>query len=193
MAKSSLDKMPVPLVRDYGDLMTLVFEGKVYHVTNPTVGTPVVGQTSYAATLATITLRNLGDRLMIPLYAKFVQSGTVAGGRIIYNVQVLESDQFTSGTALTVKNSNWRFGDTPGVLAYHTATIPTLTTGNARLVTSGEIFQTVSAANADNTLDAFAPMGSVAVRPKGGLNIYTNAATTGPGWSFNIAWAEIDV
>ena len=193
MAKSSQDKYPVPLIRDYGDLASLVFEGKVYHVTNPTVGTAVVGQTSYAATLATITLRNLGDPIMVPLYADMVQSGTVAGGRIIFNTQVLEVDQFTSGTALTVKNSNWRFGDQSGVLAYHTATIPTLTTGNARLVYSGEIFQTVSAANADNALDAFKYPGFVAVRPKGGLNIYTNAATTGPGWSFNIAWAELDV
>lgn len=193
MAKSSQDKYPVPLIRDYGDIASLVFEGKVYHVTNPTVGTPVVGQTSYAATLATITLRNLGDRVAVPLYADFIQSGTVAGGRIIFNVQVLEADQFTSGTALTVKNSNWRYGDQAGVLAYHTATIPTLTTGNARLVHSGEAFQTVSAANADNTVQMFPYPGFCVVRPRGGLNIYTNAATTGPGWSFNIAWAELDV
>lgn len=193
MAKSSVDKTPLPLIRNYGDIASLVFEGKVYHVTNPTVGTAVVGQTSYAATLATFTFRNLGARLMVPLYADLVQSGTVAGGRIIFNVQVLETDQFTSATALTVKNSNWRYGDASGVLAYHTATIPTLTTGNARLVYSGEVFQTLTAANADNTLNVFKYPGFVAVRPNGALNVYTNAGTTGPGWSFNIAWAELDV
>lgn len=193
MAKSSQDKSPVPLIRDYGDIASLVFEGKVYHVTNPTVGTAVVGQTSYAATLATLTLRNLGDRVAVPLYADFIQSGTVAGGRIIFNVQVLEVDQFTSGTQLTVRNSNWRYADSSGVLAYHTATIPTLTTGNARLVHSGEAFQTVSAANNDNTVKIFPYPGFCAIRPKGGLNIYTNAATTGPGWSFQVAWAEIEV
>ena len=38
MAKSSLDKIPVPLVRNFDDLMSANWEGKLYHVNNPRLG-----------------------------------------------------------------------------------------------------------------------------------------------------------
>jgi len=192
MARQSNDKIPLPVLREYNAISALVEEGKVFHVTNPTVGTEIVGQTSYVATATTFSFRNLGSKLMVPLWARLVQADAVAGGRIIVHTQVVETDQFTSGTALPIANSNWRNKDAPGVLAYHTATLPAFTTGNARLVHTGEYFQTVTAANNDNVINAVTLPGFVGVRPNGGLHIYTWAGTTGPSWSFDIGWAEVD-
>lgn len=192
MAKSSLDKIPVPLVRNFDELMSEAWEGKVFHVNNPTIGTGVTGQTSYAATLSTFTFRNTSaNKIMVPLYAKLYQTGTVAGGIITIHVSTLETGQFTSGTALTAYNNNQTKQDAPAVLAYHTATLPTFTTGNQRLVHTETVFQTVTAAN--NLPIVFPAPGFVQVRPGGQLDIYTLAATTGPTWMFNIAWAELEV
>ena len=192
MAKSSLDKLPVPLIRNYDDILSLAGEGKVFHVNNPTIGTGVTGQTSYAATLSTLTFRNTSsNKIMVPLYAKLSQTGSVAGGIITIHVSTLEVGQFTSGTALTVYNANQQVTSSPSVLAYHTATLPTFTTGNQRLVHTETIFQTVTAAN--RTPVVFPAPGFAQVRPGGQLDIYTLAATTGPTWMFNIAWAELEV
>ena len=192
MARQSNDKSPLPVLREYNAISALVEEGKVFHVSNVAVGTEIVGQTSYVATATTFSLRNLGAKLMVPLWARLVQADAVAGGRIIVHTQVLETDQFTSGTALPIMNSNWRNRDASGALAFHTATLPTFTTGNARLVQTGEYFQTVSAANNDNIINAFTAPGFVGVRPNGALHIYTWAGTTGPSWSFDIGWAEVE-
>ena len=192
MAQMSKDKAPLPILRNFGSIPSLVEEGKVFHVSNPTVGTEIVGQTSYVATATTFSFRNLGSKLMVPLWCHLVQADAVAGGRIIVHTQALETDQFTSGTALTAVNSNWRNRDANGVIAFHTATLPSFTTGNARLVHTGEYFQTVTAANGDNRINAFTRPGFVGVRPGGGLHVYTWAGTTGPSWSFDIAWAEVE-
>lgn len=192
MAQMSRDKSPLPLTRNYGTIANMVEEGKVFHIVNETVGTEVVGQTSYLATASTFSFRNLGGKLMVPLWARLHQADVVAGGRIIVHTQVLETDQFTSGTAATVRNSNWKTRDASGVLAYDTATLPAFTTGNARLVWTGEFFQTVSANNPDQVINAFPRPGFVGVRPNGAIHIYTWAGTTGPSWSYDIAWAELE-
>lgn len=192
MAKSSLDKIPVPLVRNFDDLLSANWEGKLFHVNNPTIGTGVTGQTSYAATLSTLTFRNVSsNKIMVPMYARLYQTGTVGGSIITIHVSTLETGQFTSGTALTVYNSNQNKQDAPAVLAYHTATLPTFTTGNQRLVQTETIFQTVTAANSLPVV--FPSPGFVQVRPGGQLDIYTLATTTGPTWFFNVSWAELEV
>ena len=194
MARSSVDKVPIPLVRDFGDILGANWEGKVFHVNNPTIGTGVTGQTSYAATLSTFTFRNVSaNRVMVPLYCLLYQTGSVAGGRISIHVSTLETGQFTSATALTAYNSNQQSGNGPTVLAYHTATLPAFTTGNQRLVNTLDCFQTVSATNDNNPINAFPAPGFVGVRPGGQLDIFTLAASTGPTWFFNIAWAELEV
>ena len=193
MARTSKDNPSIALVRDFSNPISLVWEGKVFGVSNPTVGTEVVGQTSYAATLATFSLRNLGSKAMVPLYALLSQADVVAGGEIVVSVQTLDTDQFTSGTQITVRNRNQRNSDGSSVLAYHTATLPTFTTGNANQVFAREIFPSVTAANADNTINAFGYPGICVVRPSGAIHIYTNAAITGPSWSFAITWAELEV
>ena len=196
MARSSVDKIPVPIVRDYGDIMALVWEGKVFHINNPTIGTGVTGQTSYAATLSTFTFRNVSsNRVMVPLYCLLYQTGTVGGGRITIHTSTLETGQFTSGTAVTAYNANQQSQSAATVLAYHTATLPTFTTGHQRLVNTLDVFQTVTAANSGNPIDAFASStpGFVSVRPGGQLDVYTLATITGPTWFFNIAWAELEI
>jgi hypothetical protein len=193
MARSSKDNPSVALVRDFSNPISLTWEGKVFGISNPTVGTEIVGQTSFANTLATFSLRNLGSKAMVPLYALLGQAGPVAGGVIVVSVQTLDTDQFTSGTQVTVRNRNQRNSDGSSVLAFHTATLPTFTTGNANQVFAREVFQTVSAANADNTINAFGYPGICVVRPTGAIHIYTDAAITGPSWSFSITWAELEV
>ena len=193
MAASSVDKTPVALVRNYNDVAALVLQGKAFVITNPTIDTGVVGQTSYAATLATFALRNLGSKVMVPLYCLLSQTGTVGGGRISCHTVALRDDQYTSGTAVTPVNLNSSSGDGSTVLASHTATIPTITTGNSAQVATIDIFQTVSAAGENNPTNAWPFPGFVAVRAGGSLLVYTDATITGPAWFFNIAWAELEV
>ena len=194
MAQSSTqDKNPLPLVRNYSDAQSLIWEGKAFHVANPTAQTVVVGQTSHALTLATIYLGNRGSKKMVPLWARFAQGGTVAGGLIFWTVKMADTDQFTSGTALTVLPLNRHYRAGSQVTATHTATIPAFTAGNATTLAGGAVFQTVSAANAGDPTEMFPFPGCSVVNPGGALYIYTNAATTGPGWEFDVAWAEVDV
>ena len=193
MAASSNDKNPLPLIRDYSLAQTLIHEGKAFHVANPTMLTGVTGQTSHALTLATIYLGNRGSKQLVPLWARFSQSGTVAGGRIQTGIKIADTDQFTSGTALTVEPLNADIGGGSQVVGYHTATIPAFTAGNARNLTARELFMTVLLDNAHDPADLIPFPGCCVVNPGGALYIYTNAATTGPTWQFDVAWAELEV
>ena len=193
MAKSSVDKSPLPLVRDFSLAQTMIYEGKAYHVANPTMLTGVTGQTSHALTLATIYLGNRGSRQMVPLWARFSQSGTVAGGRIQWGIKIADTDQFTSGTALTVEPLNADLGGGSQAVGQHTATIPAFTAGNARNLAAGELFMTVLLNNAADPLEMLPFPGCCVINPGGAMYIYTNAATTGPTWQFDVAWAELEV
>ncbi len=194
MAKSSTDSTPLPLIRDFGNIAALAWEGKVFNTENPTLATGVTGQTSLALTLATIQLRNLGSKAMVPLWLKFAQAGSVAGGRIEVVVYALDNDQFTSGTALEVNCTNRQKASPSQVSAWHTATIPALTADNAVELYSTDIFMTVLLNNADNNLDLVGGRpGCWVINPGGGLVIYTNAASTGPTWHFDLGWAELEV
>ena len=194
MAQSTTqDKNPLPLVRDYSLAHSMIWEGKAFHVANPTMLTGVTGQTSHALTLATVYLGNRGSKKMVPLWARFSQSGTVAGGRIQYGIKQADTDQYTSGTALTVEALNRQFRGGSQVIAAHTATIPAFTAGNALNVAAGELFMTVLVNNAADPIDMLPFPGCCVVNPGGALYIYTNAATTGPTWQFDVAWAELEV
>ena len=193
MAKSSVDKSPLPLIRDFSLAQTMIYEGKAYHVANPTMLTGVTGQTSHALTLATIYLGNRGSRQMVPLWARFSQSGTVAGGRIQWGIKIADTDQFTSGTALTVEPLNADLGGGSQAVGQHTATIPAFTAGNARNLAAGELFMTVLLNNAADPLEMLPFPGCCVINPGGAMYIYTNAAITGPTWQFDVAWAELEV
>lgn len=194
MAQSSTqDKSPIALVRDMSLAQTLIAEGKAFHVSNPTAQTAVVGQTSHALTLATIYLGNRGAKAMVPLWARFSQVGTVAGARIFTSIKYARVDQFTSGTANTVEPLNGRTGLQSQVTAAHTATIPTFTAGNAMNLGGLGIFQSVSAVVTSDVHELLPFPGCIVVNPGGALYIYTNAGTTGPGWEYDVAWAEIEV
>ncbi len=93
MSLSSSDNPRVPFVRDFGSIAALAWEGKVFNTTNPVLATGVTGQTSLALTLATVLLRNKGAKAMVPLWARFVQTGSVAGGRIEVVSYAIDSDQ----------------------------------------------------------------------------------------------------
>ena len=193
MAKSSVDKSPLPLIRDFSLAQTMIYEGKAYHVANPTMLTGVTGQSTHALTLATIYLGNRGSRQMVPLWARFSQSGTVAGGRIQWGIKIADTDQFTSGTALTVEPLNADLGGGSQAVGQHTATIPAFTAGNARNLAAGELFMTVLLNNAADPLEMLPFPGCCVINPGGAMYIYTNAATTGPTWQFDVAWAELEV
>ena len=190
---STLGKLTVPLMRDYSMGASYIAEGKAFHVHNVTMITGITGQTSHALTLATIYVGNRGGKAMVPLWARFSQSGTVAGGRIQYGIQIADVDQYTSGTALTVDALNHIAAGGSQVTAAHTATIPAFTAGNNFNAAAGEIFQTVSTVGEEVVTDLFPFAGFCIVKPGGALYIYTNAATTGPTWQYDVAWAEIEV
>ena len=190
MAKSSQDRLA--LVRDYGSVAALVQNGVVFLINNPTIDTGVTGQTSYVATTPTFTLRNVGPRMLVPLYAQLYQTGTVAGATIFVNVSTLETGQFTSGTQMTPVNANQHVSQGATVLAYHTSTLPAFTTGNQRFIAGARLTQTVTAYQEYYPFEAFPTPGFCAVAPGGQLDLYTYAATTGPTWNFNIMWAELE-
>lgn len=194
MARGSSDKNPLPLVRNFDTINTMVEEGKVFGITNPTVGTAVLGPTgAYSAFVPTWSFRNLGNKVMVPLFAKATQTGLVADIRILVHVSTLETGQFTSATTNNTSfNRNQWSSNVATVQAYVTSIVlPAFTTGNQRLRYSNTMFQTVSAANAD--VDLFPEPGFTMVRPGGQLDIYTVGSTTAPSWFYNIEWAELDV
>mgnify|MGYP001576052277 FL=1 len=192
MARQTSDKIPLPLIRNMDSINTLVEEGKVFGIANTAVGTAVTGPTgAYVATTPTFTFRNTGSKVMIPLFAKMHQTGVVADIRIKIHVSTLDTGQFTSGTAITAFNRNQWSSNASTVMAFSSATLPAFTTGNQKLVHTMDMFQTVTAANADT--DGFPEPGFTMIRPGGQLDIYTVGSTSAPSWFFNIEWAELEV
>ena len=192
MARQSSDKIPLPILRNMDSINTLVEEGKVFGVTNVTIGTGIAGQTgtTYTSISPTFSFRNVGSKVMVPLLCKLYQTGTVADIRVNVHVATLETGQFTSGTALTAYNRNQWSSNAATVLPYHTATLPQDSTGNRKLRHTAALFQTVTAANAD--VDGFPDPGFTMVRPGGQLDIYTLGSTSAPTWFFDIQWAELE-
>ncbi len=193
MAKSSSDKTPLPLIRDFGNIAALVWEGQVFNTCNPVLGTGITGQTSLALTLSTVQLRNLGSKAMVPLWARFVQVGSIANARIHVVSYAYDNDQYTSGTALEINCTNRQKASASQVQGAHTATIPALTVGNAVEMSSGEIFKSVTTVNTGDFHELLEAPGAFVINPGGAWSIYTWCGTTGPTWLFNIGWAEIEV
>ena len=130
---------------------------------------------------------------MIPLWSRFAQVGTVAGGQIFWGIKIADTDQFTSGTALTVEPLNADLGGGSQAVAYHTATIPAFTAGNARNLAQGAVFMTVTTNNAGDPTEMLPFPGCAVINPGGAMYIYTYATITGPTWVFDVAWAELEV
>ena len=196
MARLSSDKQPVPYLRDYNKIRNLMFDGKVFGVTNPTIGTGITGQTgtTYTSISTTFTFRNVGSKVMVPVVGLLAQTGTVADIRITVHVSTLNTGQFTSSVAaLTAYNRNQNSGAQATVAAHHTGTLPQDTTGNRTLRHTMSIFQTVTADNAGTPVSIFPYPGFTMVRPGGQLDIYTLGSSSAPTWFFDIQWAELDI
>lgn len=193
MARSSKDSPSVPYVRDFNDVAALVAEGVVWGVGVAAADTGITGQTSYAATLATLHCRNIGPKAMVPLYALFSQTGTVAGGRITIHVSSLQTDQYTSGTAITPFNLNRKVPGAGQVVVAHTATLPAFTTGNQQILQELDVFQSVSAVTEGAQINAVPFPGAYVINPNGAFTIYSDATITAPTWFFHVAWAEISL
>ena len=196
MARLSSDKLPVPYLRDQNKIRNMVFDGKVFGVTNPTIGTGITGQTgtTYTAISSTFTFRNLGNKVMVPLIGLLTQTGVVADIRVSIHVSTQNSGNFTSGTALTAYNRNQNSGTQPTVAPFHTATNPQDLTGNRLLNHTMSIFQTVTADTPGSVpMSIFPYPGFTMVRPGGQLDIYSLGSSSAPVWFFDIQWAELDI
>ena len=200
MARLSSDKQPVPYLRDYNKVRNMVFDGKVFGVTNVTIGTGITGQTgtTYTSATSTFSFRNAGSKVLVPVLGILTQTGTVADIRITVHVSTTETSLFSSGTALTAYNRNQNSGAQPTVLPFHTVTHTSAanpdTSLNRKLRHSLSIFQTVTADNPGNgPVSIFPYPGFTMVRPGGTLDVYSLGSSSAPTWFFDIQWAELDI
>ena len=180
------DYRGLPRYRDLNQLRTLVWEKSVFGASNPDQSSVTAPTGGYSATAPFITLRNVGNKVLIPLIARaLINSGSTLNQ---INVSTLATGQFTSGTALAVYNRNQR-GVGSSVVAYTNATLPAFTAGNQILRYT---MTAIVTSNARTRLEMFPYPGFVVVQPGGQLDIYSNSASgSATSWFFDIQWAEL--
>ena len=168
----------------------LAAEGRVFYASDADQNDLVTGQTSYADTTPSFSLRVPAGTVAIPLLMSLGQTGTVAGDTISVIVEIDNADRYSSGGASeTIFNS--RTGGaglpTPQCTLFST---PTVVTGYGIRVMGINLAQDVAPAEGISNEVIWTPTGPDFLVGPANLNVYTYAGTTGPTWFWTFKWAE---
>ena len=171
-------------------------EGRVFYATDGDQNDRVTGQTSFADTTPTFTLRVPANTVAIPVLVALCQTGTVAGGDVDVLMEFAGIDRYASGgTSENVRNARVGSTGTPNNLctlysgATITATSASLPFGHTpwRLTVGAD----VSPAEGISNELIWSPTGPDFLEGPASVNIYTYAGTTGPTWYWTMKWIEI--
>ena len=156
----------------------------------------VTGQTSFANTTPTFLLHNPSDsgRVCIPANFHQGQTGTVAGGDINIEVEVVSGSAYaSSGTAEKAVSGAIGLSTAPTeeCILYSGATA----TAGYGIVAHGGLTLAADVSPAEGVINLveLIPAVGLMLYPDSSLNIFTYAATTGPTWRWFAAWYEIDL
>ena len=171
----------------------LSLEGRIFISSDGDQNDYVTGQTSFANTTPTFLLHNPAgsDRLIIPLYYQLSQAGTVAGGDINVDTEIVAPSAWASGgTAEKILNSRPGMSGRPAPhgIVYSN---PTATAGYGIAIGHATLAADVSPAEGIINIYEWQPPAGTMLDPGTSLNVFTYAGTTGPTWGWVFAWAEM--
>lgn len=170
----------------------IALSGYVFVAADADQNDRVTGQTSFANTTPTFLLRNPSTSiaLVIPFYYQLAQTGTVAGGDIAVETEIIYPDAYASG-GTSEKITRLRPGMASGPLNHWTLnTGATATAGYGSAI--GHVTLAADVSGAEGIINIYewqAPSG-VILDPQVSLNVFTSAATTGPTWGYHFVAAE---
>lgn len=182
------------LIREFarrsGDLgLYLAVDGRVFLASDADQNDTVTGQTSFADTTPTFTLRVPAGTVCFPLMVSLGQTGTVAGDAISVIIEMDNEDRYASGgTSEGVINTRTGSANTNKCTLYSGAT---LSAGAGKRLYGVTVGQDVSPAEGISNEILWTPTSTPEplVGPAS-LNVYTYAGTTGPTWFWSFKWAE---
>lgn len=187
----SILERKIPLSADISWLIAL--SGLVYIAGDGDQNDRVTGATSFANTTPTFMLRNpaTSDRLIFPYFYQLAQTGSVAGGDIAVETELVSPDAYASGgTSERVRNAAVGMSGAPvnkGLLFSGA----TATAGYGIACGHATLAPDVSPAEGViNIYEWQAPTGCI-LWPGSSLNVFTHAGTTGPTWGWHFSWAEV--
>lgn len=174
----------------------LMAEGRGFYATDADQNDLVTGQTSFADTTPTFSLRVPSGTVAIPILISLGQTGSVAGGDVSVIMEIAKVDRYaSSGTSELVRNSRTTGTVTNACSLYST---PTITATGATLpfgyrawgVTVGA---DVSPAEGISNELIWTPSGPDFMVGPASMNIFTYAGTTGPTWFWTVKWVEFPI
>lgn len=181
----------VPLTADFA--WQLALDGCVFVAADGDQDDRVTGQTSFANTTPTFLLHNPANStaIALPFYYHLAQTGTVAGGDIRVETEIVHPSAYASGGTLErVRNLRIGMASRP-TNKCQLYSNPTATAGYGIAVGHVTLGPDVSPAEgAVNIYEWRAPVGMI-LDPNTSLNVFTYAATTAPTWGWHFVWAEM--
>ena len=171
----------------------LALEGRIFIAADADQNDRVTGQTSFAQTTPTFLLHNpaASNVLVIPFYYQLAQTGTVAGGDIAVETELVYPSAYASGgTSERVRHARIGYigSVTNKALLYSGATA---TAGYG--IAAGHATLAADVSGAEGIINVYewqSPTG-VFLDPNCSLNVFTSAGTTGPTWGWHFVWAEV--
>lgn len=181
----------IPLSADIS--WRLALEGRIYVAADADQNDRVTGQTSFAVTTPTFTLHNPASSgvLVLPFFYQLAQTGTVAGGDIGVDTEIIAPSSFTSGTL--ERTRRLRIGYDNGVSGNKALLYSTVTAASSYGIAVGHATLGPDISPAEGVINIYewqAPVGCI-LDPDSSMNVFTYAATTGPTWGWHFVWAEL--
>ena len=180
----------IPLSADIS--WRLALEGRIYVAADADQNDRITGQTSYANTTPTFTLHNPATStvLVLPFFYQLAQTGSVAGGDIGIETELVGPSTFSSGTLERTKNLRMGMAAPPTNQGLLYSTV-TATAGYGISVGHATLGPDVSPAEGViNIYEWQSPVGCI-LDPNTSLHVFTYAATTGPTFGWHFVWAEL--
>ena len=178
----------------------LAKEGRIFAAADADQNDAVTGQTSFANTTPTFMLSNPATAVggspvvCIPFYYQLNQMGSVAGGDIAVDTEIVFPDAYaSSGTSEKVRKLRIAMQGLQPANKCLLRSTPTATAGYGLSLGHATLAPDVSPAEGMiNVYEWRAPVGLM-LDPGSSLNVFTYAASTGPTWGWTFVWAEVPI
>lgn len=185
------DSLGVAFSQDISWLLAL--QGRIFIASDADQNDRVTGQTSFANTTPTFLLNNpaASGVICLPMFFQLGQTGTVAGGDINIEVEVVSPTAYASaGSAEKAISAAIGMSNAPTeVCVLYSGATASAGYG----ISVGGVTLAPDVSPAEGVINIFewqAPAGLI-LHPNSSLNVFTYAASTGPTWRWHFVWAEI--
>ena len=173
----------------------LAIEGRIFVAADADQNDRVTGQTSFANTTPTFLLDNPANSnvIAIPFYYQLAQTGSVAGGDIAVETELVYPSAYASGgTSERVRHLRIGYiGSVTNKCRLFSGATATAGYG----IAAGHVTLAADVSGAEGIINIYewqAPSGTF-LDANTSLNVFSSAGTTGPTFGWHFCWAEMPV